>query len=175
MTMNTQDSVAPHSASWRFKAGIAIICVMAGSWLTVPIMAAVGVPGSRIAALTGILFISNKVLLILVIAIMGKSGFQQLKRSVFGYVSNLAPSVDLEVGPTRHKIGVVMFCLPLIAAFLEPYIDTIWPGLRPNLWQAQALGDAMFIGSFFVLGGNFWDKVRALFIRTARVVNEAAG
>lgn len=175
MAMNNQDSVTPHSAGWRFKAGLAIICVMAGSWLTVPIMAAVGVPGTRIAALTGILFISNKVLLILVIAIMGKSGFQQLKRSVFGYVSNLAPSADLEVGPTRHKIGVVMFCLPLIAAFLEPYIDTIWPGLRPNLWQAQVLGDAMFVGSFFVLGGNFWDKVRALFIRTARVVNEAAG
>jgi hypothetical protein len=32
----------------------------------------------------------------------------------------------------------------------------------------------MLIGSFFVLGGNFWDKVRALFIRTARVVNTGA-
>ncbi len=128
-------------------------------------------PGPKIAALTGILFISNKILLILAIAVMGKSGFQQLKRSVFGYVSTLAPTADLEVGPFRHRIGMVMFCLPLISSFLEPYVDTLWPGLRPNLWQAQALGDAMLIGSFFVLGGNFWEKVRALFIRTARVVN----
>ncbi|MDI3273676.1 transporter suffix domain-containing protein [Pseudomonas sp. MDT1-16] len=171
---NTQGSVEPHSAGWRFKVGITIICLMLGSWLMVPAAAAAGVPGSKIAALTGVLFISNKVLLILVITIMGKSGFQQLKRSVFGYVSTLAPKADLEVGSARHRIGIVMFCLPLISSLLEPYVDSLWPGLRPNLWQLQALGDAMLIGSFFVLGGNFWEKVRALFIRTARVANTNA-
>jgi hypothetical protein len=165
---------APHTAGWRFKLGIAIICLMLGSWLLVPIMAATDMPGSKIAALTGVLFISNKVLLIIVIAVMGKAGFQQLKSTVFGYVSKLAPATDTEVGPWRHWIGVVMFCLPLISAFLEPYVDSIWPGLRPNIWQLQALGDLMLIGSFFVLGGNFWEKVRALFIRTARVVNTSA-
>lgn len=128
----------------------------------------------KIAALTGILFISNKVLLVLVITIMGKSGFQQLKRSLFGYASSLAPDKDVEVGPVRHSIGIVMFCLPLISGFLEPYIDSLWPGLRPNLWELQVLGDAMLIGSFFVLGGSFWEKVRALFIRTARVANTEA-
>jgi len=64
-----------------------------------------------------------------------------------------------------------MFCLPLVTSFLEPYIDHIAPGLRPNRWEFQLLGDVMFIASFFVLGGNFWDKVRALFVRTARVVD----
>ncbi|WP_392888858.1 transporter suffix domain-containing protein [Pseudomonas migulae] len=166
---------APHTAGWRFKLGIAIICLMLGSWLMVPIVAAMGVPGSRIAALTGVLFISNKILLIVVIAVMGKAGFQQLKTKVFGYVSSIAPTMDAEVGPVRHRIGVVMFFLPLISSFLEPYVDSIWPGLRPNLWQLQMLGDLIFIGSFFVLGGNFWEKVRALFIRTARVVNPNAG
>ncbi|KNH17439.1 hypothetical protein ACS77_27880 [Pseudomonas syringae] len=171
---NPQDNITPSSTSWRFKLGIAIICLMLGSWLMVPLAAAADVPGSKIAALTGVLFISNKILLILAIAIMGKAGFQQLKRSMFGYVSALAPAADVEVGPARHRIGLVMFCLPLISGFLEPYIDTLWPGLRPNIWQLQALGDAMLIGSFFVLGGNFWDKVRALFVRTARVVNTSA-
>ena len=171
---STQTNVEPHSAGWRFKLGIAIICLMLGSWLMVPVAAWAGVPGSKIAALTGVLFISNKVLLIIVIAVMGKSGFQQLKRSMFGYVSSLVPSADAEVGSVRHRIGVVMFCLPLISAFLEPYVDSLWPGLRPNLWQLQLLGDLMLIGSFFVLGGNFWEKVRALFIRTARVVNASA-
>lgn len=165
---------APHTAGWRFKLGIAIICLMLGSWLMVPIVAAMGVPGSRIAALTGVLFISNKILLIVVIAVMGKAGFQQLKSKIFGYVSSIAPTMDAEVGPVRHRIGVVMFFLPLISSFLEPYVDSIWPGLRPNLWQLQMLGDVIFIGSFFVLGGNFWEKVRALFIRTARVVNPSA-
>jgi len=169
--MTDTNAAQPHSAGWRFKVGIAIICVMLGSWLLIPIMAGAGVPGSRIAALTGVLFISNKILLLLVIGVMGKAGFQQLKRTVFGYVSGLAPSADVVVGPVRHKVGVVMFCLPIAASFLEPYVDTLWPGLRPGLWQVQLLGDGMFVASFFVLGGHFWDKMRALFVRNARVVS----
>jgi hypothetical protein len=66
----------------------------------------------------------------------------------------------------RHAIGLVMFCLPLISAMLEPYVDTIWPGLRPNVWQFQVLGDLMLMASFFVLGGDFWSKIHALFVRT---------
>lgn len=170
--MNTSAITETSSADWRFKTGIAIICVMAASWLLVPILAMAGAAGSRIAALTGILFISNKVLLLLVIAVMGKSGFQQLKSRLFSRFAKPAPTTDGEISPLRHRIGLVMLCLPLISAFLEPYIDTLWPGLRPNFWQAQALGDVMLIGSFFVLGGNFWEKVRALFIRTARVVHQ---
>ncbi|NER59437.1 transporter suffix domain-containing protein [Pseudomonas sp. MAFF212428] len=169
--MNHDDVANAHPTSWRLKVGIAIICLMAASWLSLPVLASAGVPGSRIAALTGILFISNKILLLVVIAVMGKSGFQQLKGKLFGYVSAMAPRSDSEVGPARHALGVVMFCLPILSSFLEPYVDSIWPGARPGLWQLQVLGDLLFVGSFFVLGGNFWDKVRALFIRTARVVN----
>ncbi len=159
----------PSAAAWRFKLGIAILCLMPTLWLLVPLAAAADTPGSTIAALTGALFIINKVLLLLVIAVMGKAGFQQLKQRLFGYVSALAPTAEVDVSPTRHRIGVVMFALPLLSSFLEPYIDALAPGLRPNSWALQLLGDALLIGSFFVLGGNFWEKLRALFIRTARV------
>lgn len=47
------------------------------------------------------------------------------------------------------------------------------PGLRPNMWQLQLLGDLMFFASFFVLGGNFWEKIRALFLRNSRVAYPA--
>lgn len=165
-----QDPVAPTSATWRFKVGVAIIFLILGSWLMVPIAAALGVPGSKIAALTGVLFISNKVLLLLVIAVMGKAGFAELKRTIGRHIAGMIPTPVAEVGPVRHRVGVIMFCLPLLSAFLEPYVDSLWPGLRPNLWQMQLLGDLMFIGSFFVLGSNFWEKAHALFVRKARVV-----
>jgi len=100
---------------------------------------------------------------------MGKSGYQQLKRMLFGYVAGLAP--EAAVGPARYRLGLAMFCLPLVSAWLEPYVDSLWPGLRPNLWQFQLLGDLMFVASFFVLGGNFWAKIRALFVRTAVAVD----
>ncbi|EJO32596.1 hypothetical protein QWC_06874 [Achromobacter marplatensis] len=133
-------------------------------WLLIPIAASMDTPGSRIAALTGAIFIANKVLLISCIAVMGKEGFQQLKAIVFGHAKRLAPVQ--KVGPVRHAIGLVMFVLPLLTSMLEPYIDQIWPGLRPNLWQLQLLGDVMLIASFFVLGGDFWNKLRGLFVRS---------
>lgn len=171
---SAQNTLASSSTGWRFKLGIVILCLIPALWLLVPVATAADIAGTKVAALTGILFIANKILLLLAIAIMGKAGFQEMKSRLFGYVSALAPSAELEVGPVRHRIGLVMFCLPLITAFLEPYVDNFWPGLRPNLWQLQLLLDAMLIGSIFVLGGNFWDKIRALFIRTARVVNTDA-
>lgn len=167
MPVNVDTPLEPPAATWRFKLGIALVCVMALTWLCVPLLAWAGVPSTRIAAITGVIFITNKVILLLVIAIMGKSGFQQLKSRIFG-VFSLSPVS--EVGRARYNIGLVMFCLPLVTASLEPYVDALAPGLRPNLWQLQVLGDVIFIASFFVLGGGFWDKIRALFIRDSRVV-----
>ncbi|MCY0853855.1 hypothetical protein [Cupriavidus sp. D39] len=45
---------------------------------------------------------------------------------VFAYAKGLVPSDT--VGPTRYAIGLVMFCLPLVSAMLEPYVDQFWPG-----------------------------------------------
>ncbi|TIH08189.1 transporter suffix domain-containing protein [Pseudomonas leptonychotis] len=171
--ITTPHTTPPKSAHWRFKLGIAIICLIPALWLLVPLAAAADMPGSKVAALSGALFILNKILLLLVITIMGKAGFQELKQHIYGYVSSMAPSTDVDVGPVRHRIGVVMFCLPLLSSFLEPYVDALAPGLRPNSWALQMLGDALLVGSFFVLGGNFWEKLRALFIRSARVTNAA--
>ncbi len=171
MAMNpAQATVVPNTLGWRFKLGIGIFVLAFAIWLLIPLAAAVGVSGTKIAALTGTLFIANKVLLLLVVVVMGKAGFQELKRHMSGYVATFVPDT---VNPLRHRIGIVMFCLPLILAFLKPYIDTMWPGLRPNIWQLQLLGDVMLIASFFVLGGNFWGKFRALFVRTARVIDAA--
>lgn len=171
--MNTQTQLAPDqgSSNWRFKCGVALFILMIALVLAIPILAMSGMSGGKVAAITGAIFVGNKILLILIIAVMGKSGFQQLKQMLGGYL----PSLKSEgpVSPARHTLGLIMFCLPIISATLEPYVDAVWPGLRPNLWQLQLLGDVMLIASIFVLGGNFWGKVRALFVRTARVVDPA--
>ncbi|RTZ47472.1 transporter suffix domain-containing protein [Candidimonas sp. SYP-B2681] len=164
MSSSDNQAEAVPAKGWRFKCGIGLFIFALALWALIPFGAAMGVPGSRIAALTATVFIANKILLIACIAIMGKEGFQQLKAIVFGHAKRLAPAK--KVGPVRHAIGLVMFIVPILTALLEPYVDKTLPGFRPNLWQLQALGDIMLIASFFVLGGDFWSKLRALFIRT---------
>lgn len=159
----------PTVGDWRFKLGIGIFIFAFALWLLIPLAASGGASAAHIATLTGIVFVANKIMLLACIAVVGKAGFQQLKSFVFAYAKGLTPTDT--VGPIRHRVGLVMFCLPLVSAMLEPYVDQFWPGLRPNRWEFQALGDLMLIASFSVLGGDFWSKIRALFIRTAKVVD----
>jgi hypothetical protein len=63
-----------------------------------------------------------------------------------------------------------VFCLRLISALLEPYVDTLALGLLANLRRLQVLGGLMVIASFFALGGAFWDTNRVPFFRDSRVV-----
>jgi hypothetical protein len=170
--MQAQDEIGSAAGDWRFKLGMAIFVLAFAIWLLMPLVAALNASGTTLAALSGILFISNKALLLVVVAVMGKPGFQQLRRRVFGYVMALAPASN--VGPLRHSIGLGMFGLPLFTTFLEPYDDYIWPALLAHSWQVELLSDLIFIASFFVLGGNFWDKIKALFVRTAGVVDLGA-
>lgn len=160
---------------WRFRCGIALFVLAIGLVLTVPILAAVGLPPATLAAIAGAVFIINKILLVMVIALVGKAGFQELKNILVSYVPRLHALGPVgPVGPGRHAVGLVMFWVPLTWSILESYIDYFWPGLRPNRWEYQLAGDLIFVAGFFVLGGNFWEKVQALFIRTARVVFTAS-
>jgi hypothetical protein len=167
--MRVRDEAEAAAGDWRFKLGMVIFLLAFAIWLLVPLLAALNASGGTLAALSGVVFISNKVLLVVVVAVMGKPGFEHLKKQVFGYVAILAPAP--EVGRLRHSLGLVMFGLPLLTTFVEPYDDYIWPALLTHGWQLELVSDLIFIASFFVLGGNFWDKIRALFVRTARIVD----
>src|SRR5215831_4305172 len=137
--------------AWRFRLGAAIFMLAFALWLLVPVAALMQVGTGSIAALTSTVFIGNKVLLVLVVAIMGKPGFEELKRRIFALASAI---LTAEVGPWRHRIGLVMFLAPLISAVAEPYVDAIAPDLRPDGWIPQVIGDLVLIASFFVLGRN---------------------
>jgi hypothetical protein len=75
-----------------------------------------------------------------------------------------------EVSRIRYNVGLALFSLPLIFAFLLPYLNLHFHFLEDIPFYINLIGDIMFITSVFVLGGNFWDKLRALFIHRAKVI-----
>ena len=153
------------AVGWRFKLCIALFALALLIWLLVPLAATLGMTAARVAGLTGTVFVANKLLLLALVGMLGKTRVPAAEAHDVPVPVWLRAGGD--VGPARHRTGLVMFCLPLVSAWLEPYVDALAPGLRPNLWQLQLLGDLMFAASFFVLGGNFCAKIRALFVRTA--------
>jgi hypothetical protein len=94
------------------------------------------------------------------IAVLGKPGFDWLKSRLSRWLHRLQPAQL--VGRARHRVGVVMFSLPLLLGWAAPYLAPWLPAVaQPQLAVALAL-DTLFIGSLFVLGGGFWDKLRGL-------------
>lgn len=116
-----------------------------------------------------LIFVVPKLLFLIAVAIMGKPGFAFLKSLIKGQLKRLAPPAA--VSPLRYRIGLAMFVSVIVLSWIGPYLA---PELTP-LRQAHprlvaALGDLVLVVSLFVLGGDFWDKLRALLIRDAKVV-----
>lgn len=62
-----------------------------------------------------------------------------------------------------------MFFLPFLVAFLGPYVAQWVPAdIVDRRLVVGLLGDTVFLASLFVLGGDFWDKLRALFVPGAK-------
>ena len=163
MPANQTTTAAAAPTGWRFKVGIALFALMILAWLLVPIEAALGMSAATIAATTAGIAIGNKIILLVAIAVMGKAGFQDMKAK---FLHKLAPPA--EVSPMRYRIGLVMFCVPLLQGLLETWASHMAPQLVANRLWVDIVMDVMLIASLFVLGGNFWDKLKALFSYNAK-------
>ena len=134
--------------------------------VAIPLLRQMGVSGATLVALSAALvFGIPEVLWMLAVAVLGKAGFEQGKQWACALLRRHAPPE--RVGGVRYRIGLVMLTLPLVFAWLAPYAVHGWPGRVPSSLQVSIAGDALFVLSFFVLGGEFWDKVRALFVHGA--------
>jgi hypothetical protein len=99
---------------------------------------------------------------ILAIAILGKDGFNFLKEKVFALLRRAAPTA--KVSRTRHRAGLAIWALLFIYGSFVWYAPHLVPGYAEHRIAMNLTADFLFIASLFVLGGNFWEKFRALFI-----------
>ena len=116
----------------------------------------------------GLSCIASSIVPVVSIAVMGKAGFAYVKNSIMVLLRRYGP--PKEVGPIRYYIGLVMWLLPAAYSWILMYATPeMIPGFPEYRIHMALTFDFIFICSFFVLGGDFWDKVRALFIHKAKV------
>jgi hypothetical protein len=152
---------------WRFRVGILLFVLGLTSPLFIPLVTATGLPAGWKTAVSGLLMLGIPELLwVLAAAIMGKSGFNCIKGRFFGFFKKIVPPDT--VSRPRYNIGLVMFSLPIIFGWLTPYAPHLIPGYEAHRVIVNVIGDVMLMSSLFVLGGDFWDKMRGLFIYTAK-------
>ena len=145
----------------RIIFGGAILIIGFCGPLFIPIVTGSALSVGLKATLSGLLaFGIPEVFMLIAIGILGKDGYAFLKTKLGGFISRIAPD---EISNSRHRIGVLLFCLPLILGFLQPYIGHYIDFFNNiPLWY-YIMSDWIFVMSIFILGGSFWDKLRGLF------------
>jgi len=167
--MNQDASAAAQAGvGWRVKSGAAlfvlsIVLPVAG----IPLLATLGLSAQMTASISGALLLGAELLGIVAIAVMGKPGYLYIRSRVFGFLKRHGP--PSEVSRARYNTGLVMFMLPVLFGWLTPYVSGLMPDLQSHLIAYAIAGDALLLASLFVLGGDFWDKVRALFVYDAKI------
>jgi hypothetical protein len=137
--------------------------------LLIPVVAGSGLPNQVKALISGLLLFGvPEISILLTIAILGKTGFQYLKKLIFGYLGRFAPAEV--VSDTRYRIGLVLFILPLALGWIAPYGSKIIPGYTTHYLVYSIAGDVILLVSLFILGGEFWEKLHALFRHDAYVM-----
>jgi hypothetical protein len=158
------DTAQPR-VGWRIKLGFTIFVASIVWPVLVPILPLLGVSSKSVATFTGVMLMAAEVGLLAAAAIAGKDGFAYIKQRIFGVLKSYGP--PQAVSAMRYRIGLVMFMLPLLFAFLAPYLDRYIPALDTNPMVPAVAGDLLLLVALFVLGGDFWDKLRSLFLHNA--------
>lgn len=111
-----------------------------------------------------VFWISAPLMKVVAIGIMGKPSYLWIKYKLHFYRHLAFPK---QVTRARYNVGLFLFIIP----FIPNYILAYAPHLLPQDYMIRTLlhlfFDLVFVFSLFVLGGNFWDKLRALFIYSA--------
>lgn len=100
--------------------------------------------------------------MIIAVAILGKQGFEYLKSIMAKWFRKYGP--PQKVSRLRYRIGLIMFVIPLVLAWFLPYFGHHIPSFDTHQMWYYIFGDFIFVISLFVLGGEFWDKLKSLFV-----------
>jgi len=172
MNATTASPAAPDpSQKKRLILGVVVwICGWALAVAMIPLVNRTEWTTALKATINGILLIgAPKVFLLVAIAIMGKPGFAYLKSLLGRYFKRFAPAAT--VSPMRYRIGLILLVSVVLLSSIGDYLSSrLLPVGRNHPHLVAFAGDLLIVLSLFLLGGDFWDKLRALFSREAKAV-----
>lgn len=165
--MTTAQNSAPPPPGWRFRTGIFFFVFGWVCPLFIPLVTASSLPAGWKTTLSGLLLVGGpEVFSFAAIFFLGKSGFNYIKSKVMVFLKRYG--VPREVSRTRYRFGLAILILLTVWGYFIYYAPDLIPGYKENRLVINLIADFIFVASFFVLGGDFWDKFRALFIYEAK-------
>jgi hypothetical protein len=166
MTEN-QNTEQQAPTGWRFKLGLLFFVLGWICPLFVPFVTSSDLPTETKALLSGLLFLgAPEIFSVISIVFLGKTGFNFIKSKIFYFLKQAVPRG--EVSRMRYKLGLFMLLFHAIYANLIFYAPNVIIGYSEYHITMNLVAEFLFLVTLFVLGGDFWEKLRALFIYDAK-------
>ena len=156
----------------RFIIGAIVLVLGFIAPVFIPLVTTTNWPTSIKSIIAGLLaFGIPELFMLIAVGIMGKEGFEYIKRFLSVMLRRYGPP-DV-VSPLRYKIGIIMFVFPLLISIVAPYVGDKIGFYEHHRIIIMVILHVMLVMSLFVLGGDFWEKLRSLFIRRAKIDMES--
>lgn len=120
-------------------------------------------PGALTAAIMGVLTIGGpEIMILLAVLLLGKKTLNYYKERFFKAL--FKRRTYKPVSKLRYYIGLVIFLGSIIPLYLNAYGPQLLPENETIRHLIFMGGDLSFVLSFFILGGDFWEKFKSLFV-----------
>ena len=147
---------------WKYYTGMTCMVLSLLLPLLGFVIPFIGLPVGVSAVLVGLLTVGGpEIMVILAVVFLGKQTFNYYKQKFFALFKRTGPIKP--VSSTRYYIGlVILFGSPTIL-YLNAYAPHLLPANDTYRYYLLIGADLAFVLSFFILGGNFWEKFKGLF------------
>lgn len=103
-----------------------------------------------------------ELLVIFAVALLGKEVYNYYKEKAFRWFKSKRKPKP--VSKVRYYIGLAIMIGSALPLYLDAYAPMIMPSDQSARYYVLVAADFVFVLSFFVLGGKFWEKFKKLFI-----------
>jgi hypothetical protein len=154
----------PEEKGWKYYLGLALFGYSVMTFGLAALAPFVFAPARAATIATGVV-VSGEVGFWVSAALLGKPFVEALKANVKGLWTR--PAVPPRpISRQRHGFGLVLFSLSFVTFYVVMLIPFLgWDkGIELTSIVTVALaGELFFLSSLFVLGGDFWERLKALY------------
>jgi len=152
---------------WKYYLGLFLFIYSFAPICTVELLFLLPLTTSEKASAALVYVGSGEIAFLCAVALLGKPFVELLKAKIKGFFISKKPAAPPEpITKTQHAIGVTLFFMSFLP---YPVAEAILFFGHPTgrdlhyLVAAMLTGDVIFIISLFVLGGEFWERLKNLF------------
>jgi hypothetical protein len=156
----------PLKKNWTYYLGLTLFLYSFATFGLAALVPFCVSAGTAVTVATGVI-ISGEIGFIASAAMLGKPFVEGLKAKIKGwFVRRGELAAPKAISWPRHVVGLILFSLSFVTYYVAmaiPFLGLDKQTELPAIIGVALTGESAFASSLFILGGEFWERLKALF------------